>query len=203
MAFHNDLGAKGERIAQEYLISKGYEIRAVNYRHRKAEIDIIALHENFLIVVEVKTRTAPTIVPLIQLVPPSKINHLIRATVLSLHLPQTPETIGLVNTHFISNFKNPFWLLNTGRGSAVVTADLVKAIEKGQIKGAGLDVLEYETSSFESFLNDTNKPEALRYLMESKKVILSPHVAGWTHESHEKLAKTVVEKIAVHFGMSS
>ena len=126
-----------------------------------------------------------------------------RATVLSLHLPQTPETIGLVNTHFISNFKNPFWLLNTGRGSAVVTADLVKAIEKGQIKGAGLDVLEYETSSFESFLNDTNKPEALRYLMESKKVILSPHVAGWTHESHEKLAKTVVEKIAVHFGMSS
>lgn len=94
-------------------------------------------------------------------------------------------------------------MLNTGRGSAVVTADLVKAIEKGQIKGAGLDVLEYETSSFESFLNDTNKPEALRYLMESKKVILSPHVAGWTHESHEKLAKTVVEKIAVHFGMSS
>jgi D-3-phosphoglycerate dehydrogenase len=84
-----------------------------------------------------------------------------------------------------------------------VTADLVKAIEKGQIKGAGLDVLEYETSSFESFLNDTNKPEALRYLMESKKVILSPHVAGWTHESHEKLAKTVVKKIAVHFGMSS
>lgn len=85
MAFHNDLGAKGERIAQEYLISKGYEIRTVNYRHRKAEIDIIALHENFLIVVEVKTRTAPTIVPLIQLVPPSKINHLIRAANYYMH----------------------------------------------------------------------------------------------------------------------
>ena len=79
MAFHNDLCAKGERIAQEYLISKGYEIRAVNYRHRKAEIDIIALHEGFLIVVEVKTRTAPAIAPLIQLGPPSKIHHLIRA----------------------------------------------------------------------------------------------------------------------------
>ncbi|MDG2415644.1 MAG: NAD(P)-dependent oxidoreductase, partial [Flavobacteriaceae bacterium] len=89
----------------------------------------------------------------------------------------------------------------TGRGSAVITADLVRAIEKGQIRGAGLDVLEYETSAFESFLNDSNKPEALRYLMDSNKVILSPHVAGWTHESHEKLAKTVVEKIAAHFGI--
>jgi D-3-phosphoglycerate dehydrogenase len=124
-----------------------------------------------------------------------------RATVLSLHLPQTPETKGLVNTDFINEFQHPFWLLNTGRGSAVVTADLVRAIEKGQIRGAGLDVLEYETSAFESFLNDSNKPEALRYLMESNKVILSPHVAGWTNESHEKLAKTVVEKIATHFGL--
>jgi len=79
MAIHNDLGAKGEHIAQEYLISKGYEIRAVNYIHRKAEIDIIALHEDFLVVIEVKTRTAPAMVPLIQLVPPSKIHHLIRA----------------------------------------------------------------------------------------------------------------------------
>ena len=84
-----------------------------------------------------------------------------------------------------------------------MTADLVKAIEKGQIKGAGLDVLEYEKSSFEGFLKDANKPEVLRYLMESKKVILTPHVAGWTHESHEKLAKTVVEKIAANFGLSS
>lgn len=123
-----------------------------------------------------------------------------RATVLSLHLPQTPETIGLVNHTFIQGFKNPFWLLNTGRGSAVVTKDLVSALESGKINGAGLDVLEYEKSSFEGFLTSENKPEALRYILESQKVILTPHVAGWTHESHEKLAQTIVQKIAVQFG---
>ena len=88
-----------------------------------------------------------------------------------------------------------FWLLNTGRGSAVVTKDLVKGLKSKKIIGAGLDVLEYETRSFSSIFNQENLPPALQYLMEAKNVLLSPHVAGWTQESHVKLATTVVDKI--------
>jgi D-3-phosphoglycerate dehydrogenase len=88
-----------------------------------------------------------------------------------------------------------FWLLNTGRGSAVVTKDLVTGLKSKKIIGAGLDVLEYETRSFSSIFNQENLPPALQYLMEAKNVLLSPHVAGWTQESHVKLATTVVDKI--------
>lgn len=122
-----------------------------------------------------------------------------KATVLSLHLPQTPRTIGMVNSTFISGFKNPIWLLNTGRGSAVVTKDLMVAIKNGKILGAGLDVLEYEKGSFEGFLNSDKKPDALVALMGCDQVILSPHIAGWTHESHKKLAQTIVDKIRLQF----
>jgi D-3-phosphoglycerate dehydrogenase len=123
-----------------------------------------------------------------------------RATVLSLHLPQTSDTIGLVNSAFLSGFKNPIWLLNTGRGSTVVTEDLVTAIKNGKVLGAGLDVLEYEKSSFEGFLNSPQRPTALDFICQSDQVVLSPHVGGWTHESHEKLALTMVDKIAQKFG---
>ncbi|MBA5791963.1 YraN family protein [Flavobacterium sp. xlx-214] len=58
MAIHNDIGKKGEELAKDFLVSKGYEIIAQNYRYKKAEIDLIALHNNQLIVVEVKTRTS-------------------------------------------------------------------------------------------------------------------------------------------------
>ena len=124
-----------------------------------------------------------------------------RATVLSLHLPQTTQTIGLVNESFLHAFTHPIWLLNTGRGSAVVTVDLVNALKNGRVLGAGLDVLEYEKSSFEGFLQSHTKPEALEYLLKSDRVVLSPHVAGWTIESHKKLAQTIVNKVAVHFGL--
>ncbi|MFT7407740.1 MAG: D-3-phosphoglycerate dehydrogenase [Flavobacteriaceae bacterium] len=123
-----------------------------------------------------------------------------RATVLSLHLPQTSDTIGLVNSAFLNGFKNPIWLLNTGRGSSVVTEDLVTAIKNGKVLGAGLDVLEYEKSSFEGFLNSPQRPKALDFICQSDQVVLSPHVGGWTRESHEKLALTIVDKIALKFG---
>ena len=120
-------------------------------------------------------------------------------TVLSLHIPQTPLTISMVNNSFIGNFKNPFWLLNTARGKSVVTKDLVSALESGKILGAGLDVLEYEKSSFETLFTEGNMPPAFKYLINSDNVILSPHVAGWTVESKEKLAQTIVDKIDLHF----
>ena len=122
-----------------------------------------------------------------------------RVEVLSLHTPETPLTKQMVNRQFITKFTQPFWLINTARGSSVVTKDLLFALESGQILGAGLDVLEYEKSSFEALFSDRTVPEAFIKLMQSEKVILSPHVAGWTKESHRKLAQTIVDKIQVIF----
>ena len=122
-----------------------------------------------------------------------------QADILSLHTPETPSTINMVNAKFINGFKKPFWLINTARGKSVVTSDLVNALKTGKILGAGLDVLEYEKSSFENLFTDNKMPEAFKYLIKASNVILSPHVAGWTLESKEKLAQTIVDKIKSQF----
>jgi D-3-phosphoglycerate dehydrogenase len=117
-----------------------------------------------------------------------------RADVLSLHTPWTPETDKMINADFINQFKKTFWLINTARGNSVVTADLVEALKSGKILGAGLDVLEYEKLSFET-LFEGEKPAAFEYLLQAENVLLTPHIAGWTFESHQKLAQTIVDKI--------
>lgn len=118
------------------------------------------------------------------------------ADVLSLHTPWTEKTNQMVNTEFINSFTKPFWFINTARGKSVVTKDLVSALKSGKILGAGLDVLEYEKSSFESLFAQPDKlPEELQYLMQAENVLFSPHVAGWTIESKEKLAQTIINKI--------
>lgn len=122
-----------------------------------------------------------------------------KADVLSLHTPETPLTINMVNHDFIDNFKKPFWLINTARGKSVVTQDLVNALKSGKILGAGLDVLEYEKSSFEDMFSDNQLPEAFQYLITTPNVLLTPHVAGWTVESKIKLAQTIVDKIKAIF----
>lgn len=120
-----------------------------------------------------------------------------KTEVLSLHTPQTELTEKMISAAFIQQFKKPFYLINTARGSAVVTKDLAAALESGKILGACLDVLEYEKASFENFFSEGNVlPEAFQYLIASDKVLLSPHVAGWTVESKFKLADTIVKKIA-------
>ena len=137
-----------------------------------------------------------------------------KVDVLSLHTPQTPLTLNMINAEFINQFKKPFWFFNTARGKSVVTKDLVSALKSGKILGAGLDVLEYEKASFENLFKPSgnnechtersrsaiqNLPEAFQYLINSEKVLLSPHVAGWTIESKEKLAQTIVDKIKAKF----
>ncbi len=122
-----------------------------------------------------------------------------KVTVLSIHTPETPLTIKMMNASFIAKFQKPFWLLNTARGKAVVTKDLVLGLKSGRILGAGLDVLEYEKSSFENLFSRENLPNDFKYLLEAENVILSPHVAGWTVESHQKLAQTIVDKIKQKF----
>jgi len=122
-----------------------------------------------------------------------------KVDVLSLHTPQTALTLNMVNSEFINGFKKPFWLINTARGKSVVTEDIVSALKSGQLLGAGLDVLEYEKSSFENLFSSNTIPEAFQYLIESENVLLSPHVAGWTVESNIKLAQTIVDKIKAKF----
>ena len=132
-----------------------------------------------------------------------------KADVVSLHTPWTEQTDQMINKEFIGKFKKPFWFINTARGKSVVTADLVEALKEEKVLGAGLDVLEYEKASFESlFSNKKNVsisaadsiPEALRELMFMPHTLLSPHVAGWTVESHEGLATVIADKIIADFG---
>jgi D-3-phosphoglycerate dehydrogenase len=129
------------------------------------------------------------------------------ADVLSLHTPQTPLTIKMIDAAFIAGFKKPFYLINTARGASVVTKDLVAAIKSSKILGAGLDVLEYEKGSFESLFrleqhSKNTLPDAFKELLEMDKVLLSPHVAGWTVESKYKLAEVIADKIiANHKGV--
>ncbi len=120
-----------------------------------------------------------------------------KSDVVSLHVPQTDLTMGMVNLEFIEKFHKPFWLLNTARGKCVVTKDLVTGLKSGKVLGAGLDVLEYEKKSFENMF--VQKPKAFKYLRKAKNVLLTPHVAGWTVESKEKLAQTIVDKIKDRF----
>lgn len=116
------------------------------------------------------------------------------ADVLSLHTPLTDETNYLINDSFINKFSKNIYIINTARGKCLSTNDLVKNLKSGKVFGACLDVLEYEMVSFEA-LNTNELPEAFQYLIKSDKVVLSPHIAGWTHESNEKIARVLAEKI--------
>ena len=119
-----------------------------------------------------------------------------RADILSLHIPLDASTEYLVDENFISKMKKNFYLVNTARGKNVKTSALVDALKSGKVKAAALDVLEYEKSSFENL--DTNN-EDLQFLLESNQVIVTPHIAGWTHQSKEKLAQFIVDKIVQQF----
>lgn len=114
------------------------------------------------------------------------------ADILSLHTPLTEDTFYMIDEEFISKMKKNFYFINTARGKNLKTSALVNALKSGKIKGACLDVLEYEKTSFE---NLETKNEDLEYLLNSEKAIITPHIAGWTHESKIKLAQVIVDKI--------
>ena len=118
-----------------------------------------------------------------------------KADVVSLHTPQNELSERMLNTTFINAFNKPFYLINTARGTAVVTNDLVAALKSKKILGAGLDVLEYEKTSFENLFEQNTLPKAFLYLINADNVILSPHIAGWTVESKKRLAEVIVTKI--------
>ena len=117
-----------------------------------------------------------------------------QADIVSLHVPLNTETTYLVNDDFIHKFEKDFYLINTARGKCANTKSLVLALEKGKIKGACLDVLEYEKTSFENLSQEGFSSE-MQYLMGSPKTMLSPHIAGWTRESNVKIAEVLLKKI--------
>ena len=117
-----------------------------------------------------------------------------QADIISLHTPLTEETHYMINDSFINKFRNNIYVINTARGKCLNTADLVKNLKSGKVQGACLDVLEYEIESFEN-IESANIPEPFQYLIQSKKVMLSPHIAGWTAESNRKIASVLAEKI--------
>jgi len=113
------------------------------------------------------------------------------ADVLSLHIPLSEETTFLFNDDYLGNFKKPIYLINTSRGKCVDTKTILRGLKNKKISGACLDVFDFEKTSFEQI----EKSETLKELINSDKVILSPHIAGWTFESYEKLSKILLRKI--------
>jgi len=116
---------------------------------------------------------------------------LANSDIISLHIPLTDETKYLVNKDFIDKAKKPFYIINTSRGQCIETKALIKGLKNKQILGACLDVFEQEKNSFEKIAENAN----LKYLIESNKTILTPHIAGWTFESNYKIAEKLFEKI--------
>lgn len=112
--------------------------------------------------------------------------------VLSLHLPLTQETTYMIDYGFLSSFQKPYWLVNTSRGKVMRTADMLTCLNEGKIKGAALDVLENEKLNTLS----VEEKEVFDELCANDRIILSPHVAGWTHESKLKIAEVLLQKIA-------
>lgn len=118
-----------------------------------------------------------------------------KSDIISLHTSITKESIDLIDKNFIESCAKPFWLINTSRGNCVIVDDLVKGLKSGKVLGAGLDVIAFEKKSFEKLSINENEQSSLNYLNNSSNVILTPHIAGWTHESKIGLVKVALEKI--------
>lgn len=114
-----------------------------------------------------------------------------KCDIISLHVPLTDETRGWVNDDFLNSFKQNIYLINTARGEVVVNSAIVKHLKSGKLLGVALDVLENEKldSLMDKGLQDFN------YLIKTDKVILTPHVGGWSVESYYKINKVLVEKL--------
>jgi D-3-phosphoglycerate dehydrogenase / 2-oxoglutarate reductase len=115
--------------------------------------------------------------------------------ILSLHIPLTGETRMLVDIDYLKRFKKPIILINTARGEIVSLAAVHKALVQGLLRGVALDVLENEKLNTFS----ASQAEAFNFLRERSDVIFTPHIAGWTYESHVKINVALVQKIrALH-----
>ena len=118
--------------------------------------------------------------------------------ILSFHVPQNEDTIGMGNYMFFLKFKKPLIVLNISRGKVIETKGLVRAMKEKKVLKAALDVLEYETKSFERFF-EKPLPEDFVFLKSNPNVILTPHIAGWTNQSYYELSNVLAQKIIQAF----
>jgi D-3-phosphoglycerate dehydrogenase len=123
-----------------------------------------------------------------------------RADILSIHIPYTPENHHFINGAFLDAFAHPVWVVNTARGLVLDTAALVERLANGQVRGAALDVIEYEDQSF-VHLDPKAQPAPFQQLLEMPQVVLNPHIAGWSYEAEEGHARTLARKILAHYGL--
>lgn len=121
-----------------------------------------------------------------------------KADVISFHVPQNKGTISYFDKKFLESMKKTFFLLNVSRGRVVESEIIAKGIKNKKILGAGLDVLDYESGSFENFIEKENS-STFNFLLESDEILMSPHVAGWTTESYRKLSSVLGDKILLDF----
>lgn len=168
---------KGKTVG---IIGYGYMGKAFAQRLRGFEVNVLA-HDKYLKGFQDEFVKEVSLESLME-----------QSDIISLHLPQTPETVGYIDQIFISKVSKPFYLINTARGKSVRTSDLLVGIEEGKVLGACLDVLEFESFSFEQA---AIKDPVFEKLVVSEKVLLSPHIAGWTHEAKLKLGSYLAEKI--------
>ena len=117
-----------------------------------------------------------------------------KSDIISLHIPYEKDNHYFIDAAFIDACAKPFYLVNTARGLVVNTADLVAGLKSEKVRGAALDVLEYEEMSFAK-LELANLPAPFQYLKKADNVVLSPHIAGWSFESKLGHAKTLAQKI--------
>jgi len=123
-----------------------------------------------------------------------------KADIISFHVPLNKETKHIINEEFINKMAKPFILINMSRGRIVHTQSLVEGLKSHKVKGACLDVLEYEKKSFETFF-EQNLPEEFSYLTSCERVVMTPHIAGWTTESYFKLSNILADKILADYSV--
>ena len=119
----------------------------------------------------------------------------LQSEVVSIHVPWTPETKGMVDADWLRRFEKPIILLNTSRGAVVKTGDLLDAIDSGKVRSAGLDVIEYEGRSLEGLELDEGSQTTLNRLLSNDQILITPHVAGWSVESYYRLSSVIADKI--------
>ena len=117
-----------------------------------------------------------------------------KSDIISFHTPYDAGTHYYLNEAFIKKMNNPFFVINTARGKVINTSDFIKGLKSKKIQGACLDVLEYEKATFENTFSEKIDAD-FQYLLSCKNILFSPHVAGWTFESYEKLSNVLADKI--------
>ena len=117
-----------------------------------------------------------------------------KSDIISFHTPYDKSTHHYLNEAFIIKMNKPFYVINTARGKVISTSDLIKGLKSKKIQGACLDVLEYEKATFENTFSEKIDVD-FQHLLSCENILLSPHVAGWTIESYEKLSNVLADKI--------